>query len=98
MLLSLEEYAEIIRVVLKNEDAQMLPMKSSGLCLTLKAAIKKCFKDNKTELKADLKKLLVNEFERFDYSLMLCGRKQSLSTFFGVVSDVLLGNIIDKLK
>lgn len=96
--LSLEEYAEIIRVILKNEDVQTLPMKSSGLCLTLKAAIKKCLKDNKTELKADLKKLLVNEFKRFDYSLMLCGHKQSLSTFFGVVFDVLIDNVIDKIK
>lgn len=95
-LFTLEEYAEIIRVILQNEDVQTLPMKSSGLCLTLKAAIKKCLKDNKTELKNNLKKLLLNEFERFDYSLTLRGNKQSLSTFFGVVSGVLIGNVIDK--
>lgn len=88
------EWEAVIKYALLGGELHDLAIGSQGLALTISARLKACIKGNKTELKKKLVAALNDELKDFDYEIKLCGNKQGLRVFLGVVSGLILNEAI----
>ena len=88
------EWEAVIKYALLGGELLDLPIGRQGLALTISDRLKACIKGNKTELKKKLVAALNDELKDFEYEIKLCGNKQGLRVFFGVVSEVILNEAI----
>ena len=88
------EWETVIKYALLGGELLDLPIGRQGLALTISDRLKACIKGNKTELKKKLVAALNDELKDFEYEIKLCGNKQGLRVFLGVVSEVILNEAI----
>lgn len=88
------EWEAVIKYALLGGELLDLPIGRQGLALTISDRLKACIKGNKTELKKKLVAALNDELKDFEYEIKLCGNKQGLRVFLGVVSEVILNEAI----
>ena len=88
------EWEAVIKYALLGGELLDLPIGRQGLALTISDRLKGCIKENKTELKKKLTTALNDELKDYEYEIKLCGNKQGLRVFLGVVSEVILNEAI----